>query len=86
MRHWFNTIAARAEVEVIRDTIHDTLFLFRTHGVHCTHIKPLVDGGASIAPDHVDDVSELSDAADGFRFAIHGSIEFAGTVSKPPVD
>jgi hypothetical protein len=43
------------------------------------NIKPVVNDGASIAPDDVDDVSKLSDAADGSQLAIHGIIEFAAT-------
>ena len=48
-------------------------------------IKLVVDGRASSAPDHVveaftNNVSKLSSAADGSRLAIHGNIEFVGTV------
>jgi hypothetical protein len=48
-------------------------------------IKLVVDGGASTVPDHVveafpNDVSKLTASADGSRFAIHGNIEFVGTV------
>jgi hypothetical protein len=47
-------------------------------------VVPLVDGGASIAPDHVEalpnDVSKLFATADGSRLAIHGTLKFAGTV------
>jgi hypothetical protein len=43
----------------------------------------VVDGGASTAPDHVEafsiNVSKLSAATDGYRLAIHGSLESAGT-------
>jgi hypothetical protein len=45
---------------------------------------PIVDVGASTAPDHVDDfpndVSKLSVVAVGSRLAIHGNLVFAGTV------
>jgi hypothetical protein len=49
-------------------------------------IKPVVDNGASTAPDHDEafpnDVSKLSTAATiGHRLAIHGNLEVASTVS-----
>jgi hypothetical protein len=35
---------------------------------------------ASTAPDHVEAFSKLPAAADGYRLAIHGSLESTGTV------
>jgi hypothetical protein len=50
-------------------------------------IKPVVHGRTSTGPDHVveassNDISKLSAVADGSRLAIHGIIEFVGTVLK----
>jgi hypothetical protein len=47
-------------------------------------IQPVFGGEASTAPDNEKDfpnhASKLSAATDGYRLAIHGNLEFAGTV------